>query len=275
MSASASMGTGAQVRWKADLAVAAAWGLLAGLSAVAVLPYLLQLTPGLAAKITIPMPVFAAIQGVQAFALLGLLAFLGLRMGHRVGLGSPVMQGLLARRAPAWRQLEPGRAVLLGALAAVAVIGLSLVLDPLLPEPLHPLADPGASRSALNGLLASFYGGIAEELQLRLFLMTLVVWLATAFGRRQASPAVFWIAIVVAAVLFGIGHLPAAGKIWGLGEIVVVRTIVLNAIAGIVFGWLHWKRGLEMAMLGHFSADIVLHVLAPLAGSALAAGVAP
>jgi membrane protease YdiL (CAAX protease family) len=105
--------------------------------------------------------------------------------------------------------------------------------------------------------------------------MTLVVGLATAFGRRQASPAVFWVAIVVAAVLFGIGHLPAAGKIWGLGEIVIARTVVLNAIAGIVFGWLYWKRGLEMAMLGHFSADIVLHVLAPLAGSALAGGFAP
>ena len=38
----------------------------AGLSAVAVLPYLLQLTPGLAEKIALPFPVFAAIQGVQA-----------------------------------------------------------------------------------------------------------------------------------------------------------------------------------------------------------------
>lgn len=270
MSAAASMDTVARVPWKTDLKVAVAWGLLAGLSTVALLPYLLQLTPALAEKITIPMPAFAAIQGVQAFVLMGLLALLGLRMGHRVGLGSPLMQGLLAPRAPAWRALRPGRAALLGALAGAVVIGASLVLDPLLPEPLHPVADPGAGRSALNGLLASFYGGIAEELQLRLFLMTLLVWLATAFGRRQAHPAVFWVAIVIAALLFGAGHLPAAAKIWGLGDIVIVRTIVLNAIAGIAFGWLYWKRGIEMAMLGHFSADIALHVLAPLAG-----GVAP
>ena len=79
----------------------------------------------------------------------------------------------------------------------------------------------------------------------------------------------FWGAIAVAALLFGAGHLPAAAKIWGLEDIVVVRTIALNAIAGIAFGWLYWKRGIEMAMLGHFSADIVLHVLAPLAGSTL------
>lgn len=256
-------------RWQRDAAIAATWGVLAGLSAVAVLPYLLQLTPGLAEKIALPFPVFAAIQGVQAFVLLGLLAFLGLRMGHRVGLGSPLLQDLLARRASDWRRLQPGRAVLTGVLAGAAVIALSLVLDPLLPEPLQPIADPGAGRSALNGLLASFYGGIAEELWLRLFVMTLLVWLATGFGRRRPHPAVFWAAIVIAAVLFGIGHLPAAAKIWGLGEMVVVRTIVLNAIAGIAFGWLYWRRGIEMAMLAHFSADIVLHVLAPLAGSAM------
>jgi len=262
------------VRWTRDAAIAAAWGLLAGLSAVAVLPYLLQINPALAQKIALPFPVFALVQGVQAFVMLGLLAFLGLRMGHRVGLGSPLLQDLLARRRPAWRELQPLSAIAWGALAGAAVIACSLLLDPMLPTPLQPVADPGAGRSALNGLLASFYGGIAEELQLRLFLMTLLVWLATAFGRKQARPAVFWAAIAVAAVLFGIGHLPAAAKIWGLGEMVIARTIVLNAIAGIVFGWLYWKRGIEMAMLGHFSADIVLHVLAPLAGSMAMGGAA-
>ena len=256
-------------RWQRDAAIAATWGVLAGVSAVAVLPYLLQLSPGLAEKIAIPFPVFAVIQGVQAGVLLGLLAFLGLRMGHRVGLGSPLLQDLLARRAPDWRRLQPGRAVLLGALAGLAVIGASLLLDPLLPEPLQPIADPGAGRSALNGLLASFYGGIAEELQMRLFLMTLLAWLATGFGRRRAHPAVFWGAIVIAALLFGVGHLPAAANLWSLDEMVVVRTLALNAIAGLAFGWLYWKRGIEMAMLAHFSADIVLHVLAPLAGSAM------
>ena len=104
---------------------------------------------------------------------------------------------------------------------------------------------------------------------MRLFLMTLLAWLATGFGRRRAHPAVFWGAIVIAALLFGVGHLPAAANLWSLDEMVVVRTLALNAIAGLAFGWLYWKRGIEMAMLAHFSADIVLHVLAPLAGSAM------
>lgn len=252
-------------RWTRDAAIAATWGLLAALSVVAVLPYLLQTIPGAAERISLPFPVLALLQAVQAFVLLGLLAFAGLRMGHHVGLGSPLLRGVLAKQVPPWAQLRPGLAVAVGVIAALAIAGGTLVLDPLLPRPLHPLADPGAGRSALNGLLASFYGGIAEELQLRLFLMTLVVWLLARRGRREATPSAYWIAIGCAALLFGIGHLPAAAAIWGLDGIVVTRTLLLNGIAGIAFGWLYWKRGIEMAMLAHFSADIVLHVLLPLA----------
>ena len=251
--------------WALDLKTALVWGLLAGLSAIAVMPYLMQLTPQAFANIRIPLPALIALQGIQALVLLGLLSLLGLRMGHRVGLGSPLLQAWLAHReAPGRHALKPLQAIALGVVAAVLVLGASLVLDPLLPKPLHAIADPGAGRSALNGLLASFYGGIAEELQLRLFLMTLLVWVLGMFGRRQPRAAAYWTAIVVAAVLFGAGHLPAAAKLWGLTDIVVFRTIALNAIAGIAFGWLYWRRGIEMAMLGHFSADIVLHVLAPL-----------
>lgn len=97
--------------------------------------------------------------------------------------------------------------------------------------------------------------------------MTLVVWLVARLRRRLPGNATFQLAIVLAAVLFGVGHLPAAAHIWGLDAIVVLRTIVLNAVFGIACGWLYWRRGLEMAILAHFSADIVLHVLMPLLGA--------
>lgn len=255
--------------WALDLKTATVWGLLAGVSTVAVMPYLMQLTPQVFEKLQIPLPAFVALQGLQAFILLGLLSLLGLRMGHRVGLGSPLLQAWLARRAvPGQRTLKPVQAIALGAIFAVIVLGASLLLDPLLPKPLHAITDTGIGRSAFNGLLASFYGGIAEELLLRLFLMTLLVWFFTTFGRRQPRATTYWVAIVIAALLFGVAHLPAAAKLWGLSDIVVFRTIALNAIAGLAFGWLYWRRGIEMAMLGHFSADIVLHVLAPMASLA-------
>lgn len=48
-----------------------------------------------------------------------------------------------------------------------------------------------------------------------------------------------------------------------LTGLVVTRAIVLNGLAAVIFGHLYWTRGLEAAILAHFSADIVLHVVAP------------
>ena len=66
---------------------------------------------------------------------------------------------------------------------------------------------------------------------------------------------------LLAAVLFGLGHLPTVALLVPLTPLVIARTILLNGLIGIACGWLYWKRGLESAMISHFSADLVLHVL--------------
>ena len=94
--------------------------------------------------------------------------------------------------------------------------------------------------------------------------MTLVVWIFFKIKKTETgkpTKAGIWLAIVLAAVLFGIGHLPTVMAITTLTPLVIVRTIVLNGVGGIIFGWLYWKKGLESAMISHFSADIVLHVI--------------
>lgn len=260
------------VPFKQDLKLAAIWAVLAGLSAAALIPYQMQLMPDTLAKIDLPLPAVAALQAAQAFVLIGVMSLLGLRMGHRLSLGSPLLHGWLnLRQKPDWRALRPVQAVLLGIAVAVIVVAAAAGVDPLLPKPLNPPAEVGAATSALNGFLASFYGGIAEELQLRLFLMTLLVWLVARLHKSAVPAWVYWAALITAAVLFGIGHLPAAKHLWGLNTLIVVSIVSLNALAGLVFGWLFWKRGLEMAVLSHFSADIVLHALAPLADLGVAA----
>jgi membrane protease YdiL (CAAX protease family) len=69
----------------------------------------------------------------------------------------------------------------------------------------------------------------------------------------------------LAAIAFGAGHLPAAAHLWPIDTVVVARTLLLNGIAGLVFGWFYVRHGLESAMVSHFAADLVLHVIAPLA----------
>ena len=231
----------------------------AALSVLAVIPYMLELLPAEQRAQLPPMAVVVPLQLLQSFVLLTLMAWAGLRLGERNGLDAPLLRVWLGggRSAPSatwWRDALLGG--LLALLAAVLVVAL---LDPLLPT---PRGDTPPAPTPLQGFFASFYGSIAEELQLRLFLMSLLAWLLARAGlaRDRAVP----LAIIGAAIVFGAGHLPTAAQVWPLDTLVVTRTILANALPGLVFGALFWRRGLECAMAAHFLADIGLHVVAPI-----------
>lgn len=108
------------------------------------------------------------------------------------------------------------------------------------------------------------YGGITEELLLRWGLMTALTWLAWRFlQHRRGSPraASIGLAIVVSALLFGAGHLPAAAAL--IGELtggMVAFVVGVNAAFGALFGYLFWRYGLEAAMIAHAMAHLVSDV---------------
>ncbi len=247
--------------WREDLLLAVLLGVVAALATAAVFPYLLDTMPGLRERIHLPMPVVLAAQGAQALVVVGALSLWGLRMTARSGLQLPWLRALVngTPRPPFPWVAAVASGLAVGALILVA----SLVVDPFMPTLLHT-ASTSAATSAWHGFLASFYGGAVEELELRLFAMTALVWLVARIGRKAPGPTAYWFGILGAAILFGVGHLPAAAQAWPLTTLVIARVVVLNAIGGVVFGWLYWKRGLEVAMLAHFSADLVLHVVGPL-----------
>jgi len=98
----------------------------------------------------------------------------------------------------------------------------------------------------------------------------LFVWVIFRIKKdKDGRPTVFgiWLSIILAAIFFGLGHLPATAQMTKLTGIIIIRAIVLNGILGTTFGWLYWKKGLESAIIAHFSADIVLHIITPLVGS--------
>lgn len=116
------------------------------------------------------------------------------------------------------------------------------------------------------GALGSIYGAINEEVLVRLFLFTLFyLILRKAFKLSKIGhaerPFALWTANILAAVLFGMGHLPAAFKLTSPSAFEIFRVLFLNGIAGLVFGWLYWSRGLWTAICAHFVADLMIHVL--------------
>jgi len=43
----------------------------------------------------------------------------------------------------------------------------------------------------------------------------------------------------------------------GLSNVTVARTLLLNFLPGIGFGYLYWKHGIAYAMLGHIATHVI------------------
>ncbi len=230
-----------------------------------VMPYTLELTGDAInkaqARMRQPRWVLVLLQSAQSVVLFGVATGLGLLVASHIGLGAPLLEGLLAGKHVAAQALAIiAPALLLGVLSASVVLILEVaVFWPRLPQAMR---DHFPIPALWKRLLASFYGGIDEEILLRLFLLSLLAWLigfAWHVPGGRPTLGAFWLANISAAVVFGLGHLPATAALIRLTPVLIVRAILLNGIVGIAAGYLFWRYGLEAAMLAHFSADIVLH----------------
>lgn len=250
---------------------------LAGiLGSIALIPYTLTLQSAKLATIQLPfsLPVVLALQVGQSAIVLAIAIAAGLFFAGRSGLDVPVLRAWFEGEAIGERVkkfLVP--AIGWGILAAVAVLLLDRfvfapALVPQISQASSPVA-PAIQPPVWQGLLAAFYGGINEEIYLRLLVLSLLAFLGKFVAHRangNPTQAVLWTAAIGAAILFGLGHLPATAAILPLTPAVITRAIVLNGLAGIGFGYLYFTFGLEAAMLSHFVGDVILHGIAPLFG---------
>lgn len=206
---------------------------------LAVLPYLWQMS-------NVPLtPTILVMSTVQTAVLSAILVILGLLCARKIEFNIGFAKG---NKLP-----QIGLMILLAAILGVAIYTLDTFVFRLsetieFPNPAFYLK-----------VLASLYGGINEELYMRLFLVSAIVWmLSKLFKSKTIKPAIVWVAIIFSALAFGAGHLPAMAQLAELTPIVITRTLCLNGIGGIVFGWIYWRKGLLNAMLCHGMTDIVL-----------------
>ncbi len=247
------------INWKAFALL-----LVAGLVGVlAVLPFVLDLLGSSAFGQTpapaMPVPLLVALTLLQNGVLLAVVILIGMILSARVGLRMPlIFAWASAGRRPNLKTIAlPG--ILVGAATGAAMVSLeALFFLRHLPKTLVPLFEIPLWKRLLAGVL---YGGITEELLMRLFLVSLVAWLLGKLLRTQEgtpTPVAFWTAIVFVAILFGLGHLPITAAITPLTPLLIARALLLNGVAGVAFGFLYWRYGLEAAMLGHMSVHLVL-----------------
>ncbi len=178
-----------------------------------------------------------------------------------------ILGKLLANKLGLWRELRfEGRSVVLSALAGLAVGVAMMALELLWFVNVSDAVKESykALPTASNVIASLIYGGIIEELMIRLFLMSLlalVIWRIFFKGSESVPTKALVIANVVSAILFAAGHLPSTVISIGITPAILIRCFLLNGGAGLVFGYLYRKRGIQYAMIAHAFAHIAMKLI--------------
>ena len=121
--------------------------------------------------------------------------------------------------------------------------------------------SPAGSFDAATWLASILYGGVIEEVMMRLFVMSLLAFLGWRlfFRQRESVPTGVLIgANILSTLAFAAGHLPATAATFGaLTPLLLLRCFLLNGAFGLVFGRFYRKYGIQYAMLSHALLHIV------------------
>lgn len=248
------------------------WGILVLLLACAVFgvaasfPFVMSLYADKLAEAPLPLPVVFGLALVQNSIILAVVIGVGLLLTAKVGLpGAPLIEDWRAGKGIAERLraiIQP--ALMTGFGVGVAVL---LMLSLLLRKELSQLPVGKAALIPIwKRFLICFYGGLTEEIMMRIFLFSLLAWLLSKVWRSGdggLGRKVFWAANIILALLFGLGHLGSVVPLMPVTFNIVLGALLLNGVASVAFTGLYLRRGLEAAMLAHFTADFIIWVIGP------------
>ena len=142
---------------------------------LAAIPYLTAVFGGTAAAAKMPLPVLITVTIIQQLIMAFILGWLGLIMGERLGLDAPIFRRWVTGTGNArFQKKDIWQALGSGVVGILVVIILEMfVFRPLIPE----IASKSQPVSHLAGILTFLQGGVFEEVLVRLFFMTLIVWI--------------------------------------------------------------------------------------------------
>src|SRR5258705_9110326 len=177
------------INWKVFWILFAA----AFLATILLLPYAMEVQSSAVdlTKLPIPPPLLITLQIAQNAILFAIAIFGGLFFAGRVGLGTPILDAItrgesVTDRARAILPLS----IILGVVSTLVVLGLEFFYFQ--PAMMKELGNTAAALNlqtshpaAWKGFLASFYGGIAEEILLRLFVMSFLVGLGRFISKTS------------------------------------------------------------------------------------------
>jgi Type II CAAX prenyl endopeptidase Rce1-like len=200
-----------------------------------------------------------ALSLINPFLLVVGSAALGAWAAPKLGLKVPLIESLLERKSISV-VIRPLLVPVV--LSAVAVAVLIVANGTLQASELSSSQDDTLKRlAAFEMPLVSkmLYGGLSEEVIMRWGLMSGCALLALKLGMPR--PWAIGVGVVTAGLIFGAGHVPILLALMPNASSVLVGAVLAgNFVAGVVFGSLLSRYGLEAAMLAHAGAHLLSHV---------------
>lgn len=211
------------------------------------------LLSGLAALAAFQFEVLRTVIGFGIFSTLGLL---GIRLS---GIIKWEINSIPSNKSIAYLVFE---AIVIGMIIAMFVLTSVKLLSNLVPE-LRLRFEHDARLTNLAIARVVIFAPIAEEIIFRLFLMIFIYWLCEKiFGQSPTGRSGSYLrwSFFLSAILFALAHLPGWIQVSNKMEVFVI-VILLNMIASYSFSWMFYNRGIYLAILAHFSADVVGHIV--------------
>jgi hypothetical protein len=193
--------------------------------------------------------IMALVTAIQAAGYGIVLGIIGILLGKKIGL---------------WKdETHFAKKPLLITLAIALIGGLTLILPDLLffGKYNEAIMNSYAAKPTVVYIVgAILYGGVIEEVMLRLFFMTVIAFILwKLFARKAEKPtlAILVVSNIIAALLFAAEHLPATFMMIGSSPLILFRCFLLNGGFGLLFGYLYRKYGLRYSMLAHAGCHII------------------
>lgn len=252
---------------KTDVKVSLLLGFISLISGFIVVPYQMdvisaQQVEEIMESVPFSMNVLTFISSIQLFFMTFILSFIGLKLARKAGFSLKILDAIFNKT----EVFIDKKAVLISIIGAV-VLGLIIIGSDRFYFQYHiPMIAHNPPEFSFLALMAGvLYGGVVEEILLRLFLMSFIVWLLMKvfkIDKDNIPSGIYWIAIIVTSLIFAAAHLPTTAMVYGeLTNSLLLRAFLLNGIAGLVFGYLYWKKGFEYAVISHAFAHISMQLI--------------
>ena len=184
-------------------------------------------------------------------------------VGYALILG--IIGKILAKKIGLWRKLEVSKKAIIEILLVTILGGIVFIMTDnlIFNNYSEVIKNSYSAKPTVEYIIASLtYGGVVEEIMLRLFFMSLIAFIIQKISKREEmNIKILVIANIVAAILFAAGHLPATITTIGITPMILLRCFLLNGCFGILFGRLYRKYGIHCAMIGHVGVHIVSKII--------------